>query len=340
MTYRISELQTTNSFIEQIMESRIALENTRSEIATGYKVLDASDDPGRAGMISSLQSTVQRIDRHQERISFALNTLQVQENVVSSANEILIRARELGVQGANGTISAEMRAEIADEVYELRDALAGLANTKYQEMYLYGGKADNSAPFVLNGTYYANPPDAAPAANPPEKSHWGFDSATPGRTETRTVSISDNDTVRIISNGEEVFADAINGLERLGRALRGYDTGLDVNGDPDGTGNPYAAPTAYDDQTAGIQAALDAIEDASTNHIATELSSIGARVNLLDQTKQILDSLKTNTQESRAAIQDTDMIAAASDFSNLQISLQGLLTAGSKINSLSLLNYI
>jgi flagellar hook-associated protein 3 FlgL len=343
MAYRISQLQSTTSFIEQIMESRIALEDKRNEIATGYKVVDASDDPGRAGTISSLQSTVQRIDRHQERISFAVNLLQTQETVLSNANEILVRVQELGTQAANGTVSAEVRSQMADEVFELRDALAGLANTKYQGMYLYGGKADNSAPFELNDGapfFYANPPDAAPAENPPEKTHWGFDAATPGRTDTRTVSISDNDNVRIISRGDEVFADAINSLEQLGRALRGYNTGLDGNGDPDGTGDPYSGPTAYDDQTADIQAAINAIDSARDNHIVTELSNIGARVNLLDQTKQILDTLKTNTEETRSTIQDTDMIAAASDFSNLQISLQGLLTAGSKINSLSLLNYI
>ncbi|HQH26015.1 MAG TPA: flagellar hook-associated protein FlgL [Oligoflexia bacterium] len=345
MVYRIADTQVTSSFIGQMMETKIALENKRKEISTGYKVIDASDDPGRAGTLSALQHTIQRIDRHSQRITFATTLLSTQENLVSNANDILIRAKELAVQAANGTLSTEARAQIGDEIFELRDTLAGLANTKHQGMYLYGGLDDDDPPFDLNQTapfFYTNPPDAAPAPNPAEKTHWVFDDPAVelGQTDTRSVAISDTESVRIISRGDEVFQGAINALEILGRSLKGYRTGVDVNGDPDGTGDAYTFPDEYALQTSDIQAAIDSLESVRTDDIQAELSSIGSRVNRLEQTQQILEKLKIGTEDARSAIQDTDLFAAASEFSNLQTSLQALLAAGTRINSLTLLDYL
>ncbi|MCB0325303.1 MAG: hypothetical protein KDD69_17090, partial [Bdellovibrionales bacterium] len=68
--------------------------------------------------------------------------------------------------------------------------------------------------------------------------------------------------------------------------------------------------------------------------------SIGARMNRLDQTKQILDTLKISTEKSRASIQESDPFEAASRFAQLQTGLEALLASGSRINSLSLLNFI
>ncbi len=338
MAYRVSDIQTTRIFIDQMMDSKAAVEKKRQEIATGYRVVNASDDPGRAGTLASLQHMLQRMDRHQERISLALNTLQTQESTVSSANDILIRAKELAAQAANGTLSAGERSQIADEVFQLRDQVAGLANTKFQGVYLYGGKDDIQIPFVYNDTFYSEPPAATP--NLAEKSHWVFNSAVPGITETRDVAISDSDTLRINSRGDLVFGDALNALDRLGRSLKGYRTTVDGSGVPDGTGSSYNLPAEYNQQILDIQSAMDAIDSSRINDIQAELSSIGGRTNRIDQIKQILETLKANTDQARSTIQDTDMFSAASEFTNLQTSLQGLLAAGSKINSLSLLDFL
>ena len=342
MVARVSNFQITNSFIEQIFDTRSALLQKQEEITTGYKVFDASDDPGRAGTIHALQSTVQRLNSHKERISFALNMLQTQENVVTEANDILVRAKELATQAANGSCSAEVRAQIADEVYQLRDALASVANTKHQGVYIYGGLSDGDAPFDLDpdpsNLFYDLPNDASR----PESTHWQFDdpAVESGQTSTRTINISDTDSIRINTAGNEVFEDALNAMEILGRALKGYRTELDVNGDPDGSGTAYTQPADYAEQTEDIGLAIQKLDTARVNHIAVELSSIGARINRLDETTQILDTLKLNTEEARSSIQDTDVFEAATIFNNLQISLQGLLASGTRIEGLSLLNYI
>lgn len=342
MVLRVTNVQTTNAFIDQILRNQAQLEDKRNEISSGYKVVDASDDPGRAGTISMLQSAIQRLSKHKDRIAFGINMLETQENIVQTANDILVRAKELATQAASGAQSAETRGYIADEIFQLRDSLVSIANTRHQGIYIYGGLDDDDPPYDLNETYYNEPPSAAPAEESAEKGHWMFDDPTVelGQTDTRTIKISDSDIVKVISRADEIFSKAINSLEILGRSLKGYNTGLDINGEPDGTGTAYNLPTDYAQQTQDILFALDELEDARVNDVENELSSIGARMNHLEQTEQIIDTLKLNTDKARASIQDADMIQAASEFASLQLSLEGLLASGSQINRLSLLDYL
>ena len=224
--------------------------------------------------------------------------LETQENAVSSASEVLIRAQELATQAANSTVASDVRAQMADEVFQLRDQLASLANTQFQGVYIYGGLSEADAPFDANNTFYPTPSGTIkPAAN----IHYALDSAVtdPGQDSTRTIGISDTESIRVNSTARSVFLDAVNAVERLGRALTGVRTDLiDADSDgvvddpnPAGTHTAYNLPTDYALQTQDILAALNSINSARTSNIETELSSIGARTNRLDQTKQILDTL-------------------------------------------------
>lgn len=347
MPSRVSSGQYLNGFISQIYDVRNKLDETRNQISSGRKVYNPSDDPGRSGTIVNLQNLSQRIDRHLERVVTARNYLTTQEQVVSSSNEVLIRAEELATQAANGTYSAEVRRQIGEEVFQLRDQLVALANTKHSGVYIYGGLDDGDTPFDANAAFYPTP---APGVNAAANTHYQLDSAVtfPGQDDTRTVRISDTESIRINTPAGDVFLDAVNSLERLGRALQGVRTDLvDADGDgaiddpdPAGTHTAYTFPADYNLQTQAIRDALNSIQSARVNDIDTEISSIGARTNRLDQTEQILNTLKQNTEVSRASIQDADIFEASANFANLQTSLEALLSSGSRISSLSLLDYL
>jgi len=347
MATRVSTGQYLNGFINQIFDVRHSLEVTRNQISSGKKVNVPSDDPGRSGTIVNLQNLSQRIDRHTERVVTARNYLQTQEQVVSSANDVLIRAEELATQAANGTYTPELRKQIGAEVFQLRNQLVSLANTKSSGVYIYGGLDDGDTPFDPLPAFYPTP---AVGVNAEANLHYQLDSAVtfPGQDQTRTVRISDTETIKVNTPASAVFLDAVNALERLGRALDGSRTDLiDADGDgvvddpdPAGTHLDYTFPTDYAQQTQDIRDALNSIQSARINNIDTELSSIGARTNRLNQTEEILSTLKENTETSRSSIQDADIFEASSNFANLQTSLEALLSSGSRISNLSLLDYL
>lgn len=343
MTARVSTNQYVGTFITQINNNKSQLEEARRQISSGLKISKPSDDAGRSATVLYLQSNAQRIEEHQRRVVLATNYIEAQENAVSNANEVLIRVQELATQAANGSLSHEVRRQIADEVYQLRDQLVSFANTRYQGGYIYGGFNDSVEPFQLDPNFYPTPGGGVyPVAN----SRFVLQSG-PGQNSSRNVQISDNESIRITSTANDVFLNAINAVELLGRSLAGVRTDLiDTNGDgnpdspdPAGTHLPWNLPDEYELQSAAIRDALDRIRSARVNDIETELSSIGARVNRLQQTNQILDALKLNTEISRSNIQDIDIFEVSSKFANLQVSLEALLASGAQISRLSLLDY-
>lgn len=335
MAIRPTQQRTTEMFIGLINDKRLELEKIRTQLSTGVKVSTASEAGGKAGTIISLQNALTRIDKHKERISFSSAILQHQESVLEQANNLMVRAEELANQGANGTVSAEGRALIAKEVFQIRDQLAALGNTTFQGRYIYGGADDDDEPFdAQTYTVPASSVDADAAKR------YVFDGED-GTDITRTVPISDTDTVQIVTSGSDVFSNAIGFTEKLGRALLGYRTTQDgTTGLPTGAGTAYTQPTDYPEQTNDILVAMTGLKTSRTNDIVQERSSVGSRIARLEQVSEILDSLKITTESSRAEIQDTNVVEASATFANLQTALQALMASGVQINNVSLLNYL
>lgn len=344
---KITTLQSTTRFIEQMFQVRRGIQDAQDELSSGLKINQPSDDPARAGTISVLQDTLTRLGRHSQRMDYAVGMLDHQESTLNSANDIIIRLKEIGTQAANETVSSQTRAQMAEEVWRLRDQLATLANTQYQGSYIYGGAADSTPPFgLLTGTAPTVP---GPAGAYPSNLNTGTlptgDAATryywvgsAGSTTTRMVQITDDQQVRVNTSGQNVFSQALGAAEILGRALQGFRTSS-TGGIPTGVGNSMTFPQDYHDQTSEIIADIDRL-DTSRNNIIVELNNVGSRLAQVDQAKSILASIKENTEKVRSSFQDADVFDAASRLQNLQTGLQGLLASGAQINNLSLLNFI
>ncbi len=336
MASRVTNIQLTNNFIREIFDQRAALETARQQVSSGIKVRDPSDDPGRAGTIAEFKYTLQRIERHKQRIALGENMLSIQDSVLEQTESILLRAKELAAQGANGTNSTEIRQTMAEEVWNLRDSLVSLANTKVQGIFLYGGAADDNPPFTFQTgvTGYTEPL----ITDDPNANKRTVAATNDGQNVTRNIRITDLDTIKINTPGADVFANAIYAVESLGRSLAGYETTVDGSGVPTGAGASYSGD--YAAQTQDILAALDNIETARAGDVSIERSSVGSRMNSINQSKEILETLKINAEQSRSILQDVDIFKAASDLTNLQSSLEALLSSGANIQSLSLLNFI
>ncbi len=57
------------------------------------------------------------------------------------------RARELAVQGGNGTLSATARSLIANEVQTLKSQYVEIGNSSLGGRFIFGGTATDTAPF-------------------------------------------------------------------------------------------------------------------------------------------------------------------------------------------------
>ncbi len=121
------------------------------ELATGSKINAPSDDPGGAATLAGINDLSSQVDSFQQSITSITGQLATADSTLSSVVTALQRAITLGVEGANGTLSASDRADVASELSGIQGQLVSLANTSYQGQYLFAGTA-NTQPFLLDSS--------------------------------------------------------------------------------------------------------------------------------------------------------------------------------------------
>jgi flagellar hook-associated protein 3 FlgL len=329
MTTRVTQGTISRILLDSVARNNQAVQTYSNQISSGEKVSrpgDSVDSP----TIENYRQMVARIDSYRSRIDGAEALLNFQEAVVGQTSDVVTRATELASQGINGTYSPERRALIAAEVWQLRDQLVQLANSKYQDRYIYGAADDDDPPY--DGLTYTNPASGVASIR------YAFDGED-GTSTTRSVQISDGLTIRVTTSGDQVFSNAIQAIERLGRALEGYET-LPTSGAPDGTGVAYTFPADYNTQTNAIQNALDLLKQTQTDDLHPERTDIGGRIARLNGARSTLEIAKSDSERVLEQLQGVDVSEAAMMLTQAQTALQASYQIGLRIMNQSILDYI
>jgi flagellar hook-associated protein 3 FlgL len=129
------------------------LATTQAQMAVGKQILSPSAAPDQAAAIQRLKGEVERQDSHIRTLDVAMRRYTAEETALSSANDILIRLKELGIQAANDTLAPDDRTAIGVEMKALRDELLSLGNSRDDSgNYLFSGTRVNTPAFAENGS--------------------------------------------------------------------------------------------------------------------------------------------------------------------------------------------
>lgn len=326
---RITERHLARSLLTDIQRNRESVNRYSQELSSGYAVA-VPGDSSSSGTVAQFRETLEKISGYKKRISTVTSMLSLQDEVSSQANEIMIRAKEIATQAASETNDASNRAQLANEIWQLRDQLATLANTQYQGRYIYGCADDDDPPF--------DPLTYTAPASGNASVRYSFD-AESGTSDTRQVKITDDLTITVNTPADELFGNAIAALERLGRALDGYAT-EPATGTPDGSGDAFNLPGETALQTAAIQDAINLIETARTTDIMPERVELGGKLKRLEGALSVLEMTEVNAKSVLARLQDSDYAESATNLTQAQTALQASLTVTTQVLGLSILDYI
>jgi flagellin len=126
---------TINTNLEAINASR-NLNNTENMLSTamqrlssGLRINSAADDVAGYAISQSLQSQVNGLNQAGENIQDAVALAQTAQGALNDVNTMLQRIRELGVEYANGTTSAEDQTAIISEVSQLTSEIKRVGET-------------------------------------------------------------------------------------------------------------------------------------------------------------------------------------------------------------------
>lgn len=175
--------------------------------STGRRLTKPSDDPVGAAKLARLSASLEQAGTLRSTISLVQDDVSSAEDVLAQSMELFTRARELALQGANGTLNSENRLGLAKEVASLKAQLVALSNTKGSYGSLFAGHKIDSPAFDGTGAYLGD---------------GGF----------KQIEVSPGVAIRASLSGEKAFGGANGGvnvfgeLDTLETALVSNDTAL------------------------------------------------------------------------------------------------------------------
>ena len=110
---RITQNMLHRTALGDVLAARVRLSRTQEQASSGLRINRPSDDPVGAGVLAGLRGERDGIAQYTRVVSALRGRVGALESALGESNDVLIRARELAIQGANGTQDAASRAQIA-----------------------------------------------------------------------------------------------------------------------------------------------------------------------------------------------------------------------------------
>ena len=147
MISRMSSEQMSRNFLADLENDYRSLSKVQRQLSTGKRVMSPSDDPVGIALALGLRRDQGANEAWGRNIDDSLTWMNTTDRALGQALEVVQRARELAVQGGNGTLSADSRALIAAEVETLKSQFVEIGNSSIGGRFVFGGTASDRQPF-------------------------------------------------------------------------------------------------------------------------------------------------------------------------------------------------
>ncbi|MBV9884879.1 MAG: flagellin FliC [Sphingomonadaceae bacterium] len=116
-----------------------ALQSAMERLSTGKRINSAKDDAAGLAISSSMTSQIRGMGQAIRNANDGISLAQTADGALGEVTNMLQRIRELAVQSASGTYSADDRANLQSEVTELGHQIDDIvANTKFNGVAVFG----------------------------------------------------------------------------------------------------------------------------------------------------------------------------------------------------------
>src|SRR2546425_11994159 len=135
MTMRITSAESYQNLIRSLQSIQERLQQTQSEVTTGNRINQPSDDPSGAADVVRLTGDKSEINEYMSNAAAGKTRLDYTDTVLNSVQTMVQRVITLG-QLAPGNPSSSSAS--TTEIKSLRDQIVSSANTAYEGRFLFG----------------------------------------------------------------------------------------------------------------------------------------------------------------------------------------------------------
>lgn len=310
--------------VNSMLDQQAKLSETQMKLSSGKRILTPAEDPAAAARLLDLDQVTKQTEQYQDNIAMARQRLSLEEANVQAVVDVLFRAKQLAVQGLNDTYSQVDRAAIASELDQLNEHLLGLANTKNANgEYIFAGYATDTQPYAKGPAF-----DITLVPGSPVSSYPYF-----GDSNERELQIGPSRLVTDGNYGEQVF-----GVSQVAPT----DTAPLDPAMGQQPGNLFEiveklAVSLRDDDPQGVS--LTELDEALKRVVSVQ-TTIGARMHALERQESTNADYVLDMQTVSSEIGDLDFAEAISQFNLQNVSLQAAQQAYTKVQNLTLFNYL
>ena len=294
-------------FLNGIGSLNQQITKTDEELSSGYQIQSAADSPAQTPELIALGSQLAAYQNYQTNLGRVQSEAQAADTAIGSAISLVQQAVGLGEQGADTTSSASADQTLAGQIQGIQQQIVGLANSSVAGRYIFGGSADQSAPYQY---------DSASAT--------GVDQLTTSTAGEQFVN-PQGQTVYQPLTAQQIFGPVDNtGAPTAGNtfvALQNLQTAL-------AGGNP-----------AGIASAITDLQN-SASWLNQQQSYYGNTEQTLTSEQNNAANQITSLTAQIGSIRDTNVALAASNLSQESTAQAAAYSAEAEISPKSLFDYL
>ena len=284
------------------------LTQTQAQLAQGKQIINVSDSPNQAATIQRLKSILSKQDSYQSSLDTIKARLQGEDTTLKSASDLLVRAKEIAVQGANDTLNPADRKSLGTELQALRDQLLSLANTR-----------DSNGNYLFSGSRVKQPAFVETANGSP---------AYMGDQTHMNVRVGEQRSIPINRTGTDAFVTVARPDEQGHVTGVGFFKSLDdlISGLKNSNGNDIRRGAGE----------MDNLQQG----VSLAQAQIGTNLNVVDQQTSVLEDTTLNLKTTLSSIEDLDYASAITKMNQQMMSLEAAQASFAKVSQLNLFNYI
>jgi flagellar hook-associated protein 3 FlgL len=142
----------SNNLLRNLEAAQGRMDQLQNRMSSGKRISKPSDNPSGIENAMRIKGNITAVEQWKLNASEGLAYMNNVDSTMQDISSMLQRARELAIQGANGSLTTEDKTKVSNEVEQILEQIKQLANTKMGSKYLFGGTA-NVKPYDSSNTW-------------------------------------------------------------------------------------------------------------------------------------------------------------------------------------------
>jgi len=299
---RVTTNMAVSNLVRNLDRSYSRMVKFQQELSSGSRLNTLSDDPAAVERSLALRTELRNMEQFQKNIDDGTGWLELSESNLSELEVLFVEARGLAVQGANDTYDSQQRGAVADQIDQFLEHAVSLSESRYRGRYIFAGTETSDAPYEAVRDQDGRILSLSPKGD---------------TTGTIEREVSDGIIQQVNTSGGEVFEGSLNAFD----VLLDLRDALDAN------------------EVTEVRASLTQLTDMR-ERISSVRGVIGARVNRMELTRNVLDRVSVEMTSILSEDEDVDLTATIVNLQQEQDVFQAALASGASIIPQSLMDFI